>query len=315
MEHHGSVSVVILTKDEAANIAECLDTVLSQLREGDEAIVVDAGSRDGTVERCAERAIANPGRVRVHAFPARVGVSEARATAIEMARHDVVAFVSADAVPKEGWLEAMRAAIVNADIVYGRQLHAPTRRNAATVARGLRYHRFERTGDALPERFASSVNAAYRRFAFESLPIDDELPGAEDQAFARQARLAGLRITYAPDAIVEHKDVASLRTEWRKHLRNGAAQAKLRDLLGAPKLHLVWATAVGALGVAAVVLMSVWLLAATLLVFFAPTIRRLASPAARRYRPHELASGAAISPIFDLAFVGSYLSRRAIKRG
>ena len=315
MEPHGSVSVVILTKDEAANVAECLDAVLPQLREGDEAVIVDSGSSDRTVSVCAEYAVAHPGRIRVHAFPTNVGVAEARATAIDMARHDVVAFVSADAVPKEGWLDALRAAIANADIVYGRQRHAPTRRNAATIARGLRYHRYERPGDALPERFASHVNAAYRRFAFESLPIDDELPGAEDQAFARQARLAGLRITYAPKAVVEHKDDASLKTEWLEHLRNGAARARLRDLLGAPKAHLVWATAVGALGIAAVALMSAWLLAATLLVFFAPTIRRLASPAARRYRPHELAGGAAISPIFDLAFVGSYLGRRALKRG
>ncbi|HVM45775.1 MAG TPA: glycosyltransferase [Candidatus Thermoplasmatota archaeon] len=315
MERHEPVSVVILTKDEAANIAECLDAVLAQLREGDEAIVVDSASRDATVAICADYATRHPGRVRVHAFPVNVSFGEARNMGIEMARHDVVAFVSADAVPDGGWLAALRVSIANADIVYGRQRHAPTRRNAATVARGLRYHHFERQGDALPETFASNVNAAYRRFCFATLQFDDELPGSEDVAFARRARLAGLRIAYAPDAIVQHKDVASLKAEWRKHLREGAAQAMLRDLLGAPRLHLLWATMVGVLGIAAVALASVWLLALTVLVFFAPTLRRLASPVARRYGARELAGGVALSPIFDMAFVGSYLARRATRRG
>lgn len=315
MERHEPVSVVILTKDEAANIAECLDAALAQLREGDEIVVVDSASLDATVGICADRAIRHPARVRVHAFPASVSLGEARGTGLEMARHDVVAFLSADAVPAEGWLDAMRAAIANADIVYGRQRHAPTRRNAATVARGLRYHRFESSKDALPETFASNASAAYRRFALDTLAFDDALPGSDDVAFARRARLAGLRIAYAERAVVLHKDVASLKGEWRKRLRQGAAQAMLRDVLGAPKLHLLWAATVAALAIAAVALASAWLLAVTCLAFFAPTIRRLVSPAARRYRAHELAGGAAISPFFDMAFVGSYLTRRTIRRG
>lgn len=315
MERHEAVSVVILTKDEAANIPECLEATLRQLRHGDEIIVVDSASLDATVGICADHAVRHPGRVRVHAFPENVSFGEARNTGIGMAKNDVIAFVSADAVPAEGWLDALRAAVRNADIVYGRQRHAPTRVNAATVARGLRYHHFERAGDALPEVFASNVNAAYRRFAFQTLSFDDALPGSEDVAFARRARLAGLRIAYAPEAVVHHKDVASLKAEWRKHLREGAAQAMLKDLVGIPKMHLAWAMSVAGLGIAAIALRSPWLLALCALAFFAPTLRRLASPVARRYRPHQLAGGAALSPFFDMAFVGSYLTRRTIKRG
>lgn len=309
------VSVVILTKDEASNLAECLDAALPQLGPGDEIIVVDSASRDATLAIASRYAQEHPGVVRVHSFPVNVSFGEARNAGIEMARQDVVVFVSADALPEEGWLDALRAAIANADIVYGRQRHAPDRMNAATVSRGLRYHHFDTSKDALPETFASNVNAAYRRFAFETLRFDDGLPGSEDVAFARMARLAGLRIAYAPRAVVRHKDVASWKGEWRKHLREGAAQATLRGLLGAPKLPLLWAACVGALGVAATALASSWLLAACVGVFFAPTLRRLASPVARRYRARSLVAGAAVSPIFDLAFVGSYLTRRIRSRG
>lgn len=315
MAHPGSVSVVILTRDEAANIAECLDAALAQLDAGDEIVVVDSASRDGTQSIVERYACAHPGRVRAHAFPQSVSFGEARNMGVEMAKHDVIVFVSADALPEEGWLAALRRRIADADIVYGRQRHAPTRQNVGTVARGLRYRRFEREPDALPETFASSVNAAYRRFAFQTLPFDEDLPGAQDAAFARMARLAGLRIAYAPEAVVRHKDMSSLRGEWRKQLREGAAQAQLRKVLGAPKPHLLWALCVGLLGIAAIAFLSAWLLALCVLAFFAPTLRRLASPVARRYPAPQLVAGAAVSPVFDLAFVGSYLTRRVRTRG
>lgn len=311
METPASVSVVILTKDEASNLPECLDALLPQLSEGEEIIVVDSASRDRTVEIAAAYALANPGRIRVHAFPTNVGFGEARNVGVSMAKHDVIAFVSADAIPEEDWLHEMRKAIENADIAYGRQRHAPPRPNTVTVSRGLRYHHFERGGDALPETFASNVNAAYRRYCFETLRFEDDLPGSEDVAFAREARLAGLRIVYAKRAVVGHKDVASWKGEWKKHLREGAAQARLGKLLGAPKLHLLWALGVAGLGALAVALSSWILLALCFVAFLAPTLRRLASPVAKRYKAPQLAAAAAVSPLFDLAFLGSYLRQRA----
>lgn len=306
---HEPVSVVILTKDEAANIAECLDACLGQFREGDEAIIVDSASRDATLEICERYAVGRPGQVRVHAFPVNVSFGEARNTGIEMAKHDVIVFVSADAVPETGWLDAMRRTVARADIVYGRQRHAPPRVNATTVSRGLRYHHFEHDGESLPEAYASNVNAAYRRFAFQTLKFDDDLPGSEDVAFAKLARLAGLRIAYAKDAVVRHKDVASLKGEWRKHLREGAAQAQMRQVLGTPKLHLAWIATFTFLAGLSAIFWNAWILLAALAVLFAPTLRRLMSPAARRYKPLPLVGAAALSPVFDLAFIGSYLSK------
>ena len=307
------LSVIVLTKDEAANIGECLDAVLAQMAVDDEVIVIDSASSDKTVDIAAGYAERHPGRVRVHAFPENVSFGMARNQGIEMARHDVIAFVSADAVPEPGWLPSLRESIRNADVVYGRQRHAPPTESVATVSRGLRYHHFEVAKDVLPETFASNVNAAYRRFAFQTLRFDEEAAGAEDVAFAKQARLAGLRIAYAADAVVRHKDVASWKGEWRKHVREGQARAQLQPLLGVPTLHVAWAVAVAGLGLIAVVSGSAWMLALTLLTFFAPTLRRLASPVARKYRALPLLGGAAASPLFDMAFVVSYVGRLAAR--
>lgn len=306
------ISIVVLTKDEAQNLADCLASLLPQLAEGDEVLVIDSASTDRTVEIACDWEARHPEQVRVFVSDENLSFGAARNLGIKLSEGDVVAFVSADAVADEGWLAAMRRALERADLVYGRQRHAPPVTNLATVARGLRYHHFEASGDVLPETYASNVNAAYRKLVFDELSFDEFAEGAEDVAFARQARFAGYRIAYAPDAVVGHKDVASWRGEWRKHLREGAAHAQLRSLLGTPRLHLVWALAVGGLAVLAAFLHSAVLLAATVLAFFAPTLRRLRSPLARRYRAAPLLGAAAVSPIFDAAFVAAYLRKRVI---
>lgn len=306
------VSIVVLTKDEAANIGECLDALVAQLAPGDEVIVVDAASTDGTIEIACRYESRHPDAVRVLASDELLSFGAARNIGIKLAHNEIVAFVSADAVPEADWLEALRSALVNADIVYGRQRHAPPAMNVATVSRGLRYHHFEIEDDGLPERYASNVNAAYRKLVFDDLAFDERASGAEDVAFAKEARFAGYRIAYAKQAIVRHKDVTDWRGEWRKNVREGRAYAELRKLLGAPVGHLAWAFAVGGIGLLAIYFESVVLLAGTTALFFAPALRRLVSPVARNYSPSALLAGAFAAPIFDFAFLAGYLRRRVI---
>lgn len=303
------LSVVILTKDEEANVGECVRGVLGQLSEGDEIVVIDSASTDATVP-IVDTIAREDARVRVLASRTNLSFGAARNSGVETAKNDVIVFVSADAFPEANWLLSIRAAIANADIVYGRQRHAPTVESVATVSRGLRYRHFEEQSEGLPERYASNVNAAYRRFAFQTIQFDEEAAGAEDVAFAKAARLAGLRIAYAPGAIVRHKDAATLRAEWRKHLREGAAYAQLRKLLGAPTSHLAWVIIVAGLALITIVSGQPWMLIPTGLAFLAPTLRRVISPVARRYKPLPLIGAAVLSPIFDLVFIGAYFRRR-----
>lgn len=311
MEPSETLSVIVLTKDEEHNLPECLDALLPQLGPRDEIIVVDSASRDRTVDIARAYAARSTASMRVHAYTTNVSFGAARNRGIEMAGNDVVVMLSADAAPEPGWAAALRDALRNADIVYGSQRHAPTRQNAATVSRGLRYHIFEAdSGDALPEQFASNVNAAYRKLVFTRLRFDEHAAGSEDVAFAREARLEGFRIAYAPRARVGHKDVSSFRAEWRKHAREGAAHAQLRKLLGAPRWHLAWAVGVAGLALIGIVAAEPLVVLGALAAFFAPALRRAATPVARNYAPMHLASGVLASPLFDLAFVGSYLTRR-----
>src|SRR5690606_5854971 len=66
-----SVTVLVPVLDEEAAIGECLDRVLAQTHHDLEVVVVDGGSRDGTLELVEARAGVDP-RIRVVHTPDRI---------------------------------------------------------------------------------------------------------------------------------------------------------------------------------------------------------------------------------------------------
>lgn len=108
-----SLSVIIITKNEAANIRDCIESV----KWADEIVVVDAGSTDETVQICQELGA----RVYVHDWPG-FGVQKNRALAY--ATKDWVLSLDADErVTPESHAEMMRG--MSADNVQG--YHIPRR--------------------------------------------------------------------------------------------------------------------------------------------------------------------------------------------
>lgn len=301
--------VVVLTRDEPGNLPDCLAALVPQLGPEDEVVLIDA-TPHGVGEAAREPAELLGRRMRIERVRSTVSAGAARNRALEVARADVIVMLDADAVPERGWLAGLRRALGNADVVYGRQRHAPTRLNASTVSRGLRFHRYEVAEPVLADEFASNANAAYRRLVFGTVRFDERAPGSEDVALAREARLAGFRIAYAADALVSHRQPTTFRREWRKSATEGAAHAHLRNLLGSPTWHVAWAVSVVGLLLIAMVAGEPLVLLGTLLVFLAPTLRRLRSSMTRSYRAAPLLGGILASPLFDLAFVASYLTRR-----
>ncbi|MGA7749122.1 MAG: glycosyltransferase family 2 protein [Gallionella sp.] len=78
-------SVIIITKNEAANIRACLDSV----KWADEIVVVDSGSSDATVEICRELGA----QVHVHDWP---GFGMQKNRALSYATHEWVLSIDAD---------------------------------------------------------------------------------------------------------------------------------------------------------------------------------------------------------------------------
>jgi rhamnosyltransferase len=213
------ISVVLLTKNGGALLAECLDAVAAQrLGQPYEVIAIDSGSTDGSAER-----LEADSRVRLVRIPAaEFQHGRTRNLAMRTAAGELVAFLTQDAVPANAdWLAAFQRFMDGHPEVagaFGRQVphegadalealdvtgHFDTFRGGPVVFRrpagdeSLDGHAYVR------RHFFSNVNACIRREAWQRVPFP-EIDFGEDQAWAREAQAAGLATGYVDDAVVRH---------------------------------------------------------------------------------------------------------------
>jgi glycosyltransferase involved in cell wall biosynthesis len=177
----------------------------------DEFLVVDSGSIDDTV--AAARAV---GATVLEIDPATFGHGRTRNRAVTEVSSDIVCFLTQDATPVDGWLQAyVDAFAVDERIVAAFGPHRPRPDTSPMIARELIdfFGPFSQDGRVQIQRridepgwnpgFLSNANAAYRRSALVELPFRD-IGYAEDQAFARDAFAKGWAKAYQPRAAVLH---------------------------------------------------------------------------------------------------------------
>jgi glycosyltransferase involved in cell wall biosynthesis len=199
-----SVSVVLPVKDGQRYLAELLAALR---REGvDEILVIDSGSSDDSLQ------IARAAEVRVlEIAPEEFSHGRTRNLGAEQTTGELICFLTQDATPCPGWLEAMREAFAldpRVGAAYGP--HLPRGDTSPMIARELTefFAAFSPTGAPVVQRagdasFLSNVNACYARACWEEVRFRD-LAYAEDQAFGADMLLAGWVKVYAPRAAVLH---------------------------------------------------------------------------------------------------------------
>ena len=188
-----TISVVVPVKDGARWLGEVLDAVLAQ--GPDEVLVVDSGSVDGSLE------IARGRDVRVLEIPAAAfGHGRTRNLGMEITEGELVALLTQDATPVEGWLAAYRRVFDDPGVGVAFGPHLPRPDTSPMIARELTEF-FERLDPAEP--FLSNVNACYRRACWEEIRFED-VPYAEDQAFGRALAGTRWRKAYVREAAVLH---------------------------------------------------------------------------------------------------------------
>ncbi|MDT0353775.1 glycosyltransferase [Pseudonocardia charpentierae] len=223
-----SVSVVIPAYNAAATLAEQLEALAGQDYEGDwEVVVVDNGSNDATADIARHYAQRLPtcrvveGRRRGHAAPRNDG---ARA-----ARGELLAYCDADDVVAPGWLRAIAAAACRYDLVGGWLDPEPLNDEATRSWHGA-YPRDGLRSWLLP--YSGAGNFAIWAEVLCDLGgwSDDYEAGAEDVELCWRAQLAGYRLGFAPDAVVQVRYRPGLRSSARKAWTIGInSERLLRD--------------------------------------------------------------------------------------
>ena len=124
-QKHLGITVGVITRNRAADLAEMFDSLAGQLRAPDEVLVVDNGSTDDTeavIENFRDRL---PIR---REFLQNADIPGARNLVLERAAHDIVAFIDDDCVCECDWLAGVEVGFLRADnigIVGGWVTHQP----------------------------------------------------------------------------------------------------------------------------------------------------------------------------------------------
>jgi len=222
------LSVVIVTYNSRAAVASSLPSVCGELSPGDEIVVVDNGSSDGTVATVRELA---PSALVIEAernagFAAAANVGAARASG------DVFVFLNPDATPAPGFGAAIRApsdwtawmGLVTAE--GGRVVNT----NGGIVHfTGIAWA--GEAGAPAPGSLCGPREVAFMSGACLALPRAEwERTGGfsepyfmyhEDVDLSLRIRLAGGRIGIMPEAVVDHEyEFAKGTAKWRRLERN-----------------------------------------------------------------------------------------------
>lgn len=217
-------SVIVPTYERPEQLRKCLAS-LAQLdypAERFEVIVVDDGSETLPVEIVSAARDAINARLLVQE---NVGPAAARNRAAADARGAFLAFTDDDCTVDAGWLRAFAARLKQTpqSLLGGRTLNAlDTNRCSATsqMIIDVVYEHYNANPD--DARFFASNNFAVAADLFRSVGgFNENFRTSEDREFCDRWRARGLRLSYAPAAVIHHAHPLTARSLWKQHFAYG----------------------------------------------------------------------------------------------
>jgi glycosyltransferase involved in cell wall biosynthesis len=199
------VSVVIPVKDGERHLGALLDAIEREAPDA-EVLVLDSGSTDASA-----RIARDAGARVVDVDPAEFRHGPTRNLGAELTSGELICFLTQDAEPLPGWLDAYREAFaLDAQVGVAFGPHRPRPDTSPMIARELTefFATFSPTGAPVvmgPDdpHFLSNVNACYARACWDEIRFAD-VDYAEDQAFGRAVQRSRWRKVYHPAAAVLH---------------------------------------------------------------------------------------------------------------
>ncbi len=290
-----TVSIIIPMRNEAAYVARCLDSVLSQVagRRDIEILCVDGASTDRTPEIVAEYA-RRDARIRLLHNPRRI-VPIAMNLALAEARGDVIVRLDCHSEYAPDYLEQCLAVLrrTGADNVggyittrpgrdtpVGRAIAAATSSRFGVGGSAFRVGGAEREVDTVP--FGCFRRDVFTRFG----PYDERLERNQDIELNHRIRKGGGRIVISPDIRLVYYNRSTYRGLASQAFANGLWNPYTLYLVGEGLglrhfVPLGFVAVVLALAGAGIVWRPAWFALAALLVVYAAGAAVAAVPAAR----------------------------------
>ena len=216
------VSIVMRSFNEAWALRDTLAMLRRQVGPSWELIVIDSGSKDGSVEIIREFGPAHfvqiescdyvPGRVMNHGM--------------RLARANRVLFLNADATPaNEYWLEPLAHALGNPSVaaVFGKQIPRPDCRAAFACD----YERCfgENRESAKWDHFFSMVSSGLRKDIWSLRGFLENLQYAEDDEYTRWVRTQGYKVEYVAESVAVHSHNYTAQQAYKRAFGDAKALA------------------------------------------------------------------------------------------
>lgn len=209
------VSLIATVLNEGEAIGRLLESLIEQSRQADEIVIVDGGSRDGTIE--AIRSYVDRLPVRVIVEPG-ANISRGRNIAIMAASCDVIAATDAGVRLTPNWLRELIAPFEADPTVTGvAGFFLPDAHTTFEAAMGA---------TVLPQRdeidpatfLPSSRSVAFKKSTWESAGGYPEwLDYCEDLIFDLRVKALAGPFTFAPEALVYFRPRGSLRSFYKQY--------------------------------------------------------------------------------------------------
>jgi glycosyltransferase involved in cell wall biosynthesis len=226
-----SISIIIPALNEERMIGRCLESLAKLAFSHDrfEVLVVDNGSRDRTIE-IAE---SFQDRLKVRVLQKTdVRISALRNLGARAAAGDILAFLDADCLAPEDWLDRIFE-LARADGAGVLGAHYLLPENSTWV--GRTWHRYQEAPKSGEVSHVPAGDLIMRRADFLRLGgFDETIQTNEDYELCERARKSGMQVRAFPQIGVVHLGTAqSLRAFFRKQMWHGTHVVKvfLRDML------------------------------------------------------------------------------------
>jgi glycosyltransferase involved in cell wall biosynthesis len=207
------ISIIVPYKNAAKNLKECVDSLLNQdfCKDNYEIIMVDNNSSDNgpdILKSYGQRIVLLQEKDGKGSCPARnTGISEAKA--------EILAFTDSDCVAEKNWISKIYEAFTpNIQVVAG-EIYAY--RPQTAVEKYYEKHMLQKTNLSYKSPYAVTANLAIKKSLFEKVgTFSTERPQTGDVEFSFRITSKGYNINYAKDAVVYHKNIATLRGLFKK---------------------------------------------------------------------------------------------------